>query len=90
MDLPDYDRNGNQTEISEKEIVYLADKCVMGTEFASPEKRFDFAMKRFGNDPDAQKHILVRKEKAIEIRKRIENLLDMSVDDLLGLKSGQF
>ncbi len=79
MDLPD----PVPEKIKEKEIVYLADKCVTGSRIVLPEQRFKSALDRFGHDPDAKKEISRRKKKALEIKQQVEKIVNMPFEDII-------
>lgn len=69
--------------VSEKEVVYLADKRVAGDRVVALEERFAAALVRHGDIPDARVNIQRRKAQALAIQARIEAAVGRSVDDLL-------
>ncbi len=79
MDLPD----PVPERIKENEIVYLADKCVMDSRIVLLEQRFKSALDRFGQDPDAKKEISRRKNQALEIKRRVEKIVNMPLEDII-------
>lgn len=58
----------------EKEVVFLADKMVMGKEAATLEEKFSEKEKMYKHDPEALKAVRHRKNQAIEIYNSIINL----------------
>ncbi len=70
--------------ISEKEIVFLADKLVNGTRIVDLKSRFDTAIKRYGSQPDVLATIRDRMGSALKIKQRIEQLADRSIETIVG------
>ncbi|QTA79949.1 NTP transferase domain-containing protein, HD domain-containing [Desulfonema limicola] len=60
------------SEISEAEVVYLADKFVKGEQIIPLSKRFDLAAERFKDNPDAIANIRIRRQQAMTVKKRLE------------------
>ncbi len=63
MDI-DFQEN---TPLTDREIVYLADKLVKGDKLVPLNARFDDKLARYGENPDAKKAILKRKNNALTI-----------------------
>lgn len=61
-------------DITEKEIVYLADKCVSGNKIISPDERLKKTMEEYGNDAEAVKNIKLRFEDCRVIIHKIEKI----------------
>ena len=61
-------------QITEKEIVYLADKMVMGDKIVSCEERFTKKEEIYKDDPEALKAVKHRKRQAMELYNSIINL----------------
>ncbi|MDD3991675.1 MAG: NTP transferase domain-containing protein [Desulfobacteraceae bacterium] len=74
-----------QDPVSEKEVVYLADKRVAGVRVVPLEARFAAALVRYGANPDARVNIQRRKAQALAVQARIERAVGCPVDDLLQL-----
>jgi molybdenum cofactor cytidylyltransferase len=58
--------------LTDREMVYLADKLVKGDSVVSPSVRFDDKLARHGHDPDVKSAILKRKDDALRIVRRLE------------------
>lgn len=67
---------------TEAEIVYLADKLVMGRRQVSLQERFTIALQRHRDDEMALQSILRRLEQAEKIKKKVEVILGCTVEDL--------
>ena len=80
MDIPLEDKKA----ISEKEIVYLADKLVSGTRIVDLKSRFDTVIKRYGSEPDVMASIKNRMVSALKIKHRIEQLAGRSIETIVG------
>jgi hypothetical protein len=80
MDIPLEDKKA----ISEKEIVFLADKLVNGTRIVDLKSRFDMVIKRYGSEPDVLTKIKDRMGSALKIKQRIEQLADRSIETIVG------
>ncbi len=65
--------------ITEKEVVYLADKLVMGSERAPLERRFKCAMERYGGEPEAAESIRNKFAQALIIEKKVERILNRRI-----------
>jgi CTP:molybdopterin cytidylyltransferase MocA len=73
-----------QTAISEKEVVFLADKLVSGTRIVDLKARFDTAIKRYGSEADALPTIKRRMDSALKIKQRVEQLAGRSLEAIVG------
>ncbi len=62
-------------DISEKEIVYLADKMILGEQRVSIEARFSSRLKSAACDETVIEAVTARLENALAIRRRVEDLL---------------
>ena len=69
-------------KIGEKEIVYICDKLLKGTELVTLKKRFEYALNRYENAPDILKNINKKYANAIVIKETIENILGDSLENL--------
>lgn len=72
MDMSSDIRNSN--EITEKEIVYLADKCVSGKDIVDLGEKFRRAKERYGDNPEAAKNIELRFQNCRVIIDKIEKI----------------
>lgn len=70
------------SKISEKEIIYVCDKLLIGTELVTLRKRFENAFKRYEHAPDILRNINKRYEHAKIIKESIENMLGDSLENL--------
>ncbi|WP_242975866.1 DVU_1551 family NTP transferase [Desulfosporosinus sp. FKB] len=74
--------NVEQT-ISEKEVVYLADKLVKDEQIVSLKDRFAGPLEQHQNNPDALKEIQRRYLDAEWIKTKIEKIINMPLSELL-------
>jgi CTP:molybdopterin cytidylyltransferase MocA len=72
----------NSNKIGEKEVVYICDKLLMGTEIVSLNKRFEQAWSRYENSSEILENVNKRYADAVEIKKRIEGILGNSLENL--------
>jgi molybdenum cofactor cytidylyltransferase len=77
IDVNEYD------PVSEAEIVYLADKYIVGHRLADLEERFERKLKKYGQNPVAVEAIRGRKETALRIKTKIEKHTICSMDDIM-------
>lgn len=69
--------------LTERELVYLADKLVQGTRLVSVKERFGAKLKRHGHDPEAAEAILGRMKNAERVFSRLEGAAGKPVLSLL-------
>jgi molybdenum cofactor cytidylyltransferase len=69
MELDEYD----MFHITEKSVVYLADKLVCEDSIISFEERFDKKMKLYQNDELAYRAVLKNYKQALQVYKMISN-----------------
>lgn len=69
----DINLNMEYKDITEKEIVYLADKLVLDKKVVSLEKRFERSLDKYGDNPEAVKKIKLRVENCKVIIDKIMN-----------------
>jgi hypothetical protein len=74
----------DEKTISEKEVVFLADKLVSGTRIVDLKARFDTAIKRYGSEPDVLANIKSRMGSALKIKHRVEQLAGRSLEAIVG------
>jgi molybdenum cofactor cytidylyltransferase len=77
--------------LDEIQIVFLADKLVVGNQVADLEQRFARKMEKYGRDPEAAAAISRRRDTALCIRAKIEQKAGMTVEAILeaaGNKAG--
>jgi CTP:molybdopterin cytidylyltransferase MocA len=74
----------DEKAISEKEVVFLADKLVSGTRIVDLKARFDTAIKRYGSEPDVLANIKGRMGSALKIKHRVEQLAGRSLEAIVG------
>jgi molybdenum cofactor cytidylyltransferase len=67
----------------EAAIVYLADKFVQGDKLVSLEDRFQTSVRRFAIDPDIEKKIIKRKQRAYKVKQEIEALIGKPLESVL-------
>jgi molybdenum cofactor cytidylyltransferase len=72
--------------ITEKEIVFLADKLVNGTRIVGLKSRFDRVIKRYGSEPDVLASIKDRLGSALKIQHRVEQLAGRPLEAIVGPK----
>lgn len=68
--------------LTEKELVFLADKLVHKDQLISLEQRFDTALERHGHIPEAHRNINKRRKTARKIASRIEQITGKKIDHL--------
>lgn len=71
------------TPITEREVVYLADKLVSGDWPMSIRRRFQEKLDRFGNDPRVFAAISGRRDRALAMLERVERETGMRIKDIL-------
>ncbi len=69
-------------KIGEKEIVYICDKLLMGTEIVSVNKRFEQSFNKYKNSPDILKNVNNRYAHAVKIKKSIEDIIGNNLEGL--------
>ena len=69
------------SKIGEKEIVYICDKLLKGTELVTLNKRFEEAFKRYEYAPNILKNVNKRYAYARMIKENIENILGNSLEN---------
>lgn len=69
--------------LDEIQIVYLADKLVMGDQVADLEQRFACKIEKYGCDPAADTAIRSRRDSARCIREKVERSTGMDIDVIL-------
>ncbi|MBN1532019.1 MAG: NTP transferase domain-containing protein [Spirochaetes bacterium] len=72
---------------TEAEIVYLADKMVMGGHCVPLESRFAAALERYKGDEAIRGSILRRREQADRIKRKVENLIGCALEALPPMSS---
>ena len=70
------------SKIGEKEIVYICDKLIKGTELVTLNERFEESFKRYEYSPDILKNVNKRYDMQNIIKKNIENILENSLENL--------
>lgn len=86
MDI-DIDETG---PLKEKELVYLADKSLHGHRLVCPEKRILQKMAYHASNPKALSAIRKRLSDVIKIKSRLEKMVNMPLEELLGAYGGGF
>jgi len=84
MDL----EGGAGGEVTEREVLYLADKYVRGAEVVSLEERFSAKERRFAGDPQALAGLAARREKALALRHKMAAILGERPETVLLHRSG--
>jgi HD superfamily phosphodiesterase len=69
--------------ITEKEILFLADKMIKGTSLVSIENRFSFSYKKFRNCKEIISEIKHRENMARKIKRQIEDIIDKDLDTII-------
>lgn len=70
--------------LTEREIVYLADKLAQGSRLVSVEDRFEAKLRLHGHDPEAAAAIRGRMGRALRMQKRMETAMGCTLEQLLG------
>ena len=74
--------------LDETQIVYLADKLVIGDRCADLEQRFDRKMQIHGSDHRAAQAIARKRENARRVQAKIERITGFALAALVGLSAG--
>jgi molybdenum cofactor cytidylyltransferase len=80
-----------RSPLDETQIVYLADKLVIGDKLVDLEQRFARKMEKYGKNPDAAAAIARRRDTARCIRAKVERMAGMDLEAILkavGPKAG--
>lgn len=72
-----------ENQITERELVCLADKLVRGTFRMSIRQRFEEKLELYRDDADAVRAIEQRLNNALALQQAVENVLLLSIDELL-------
>jgi len=75
--------------LTEKEIVYLADKLVADDQIISLRERFNSSVERYKNEPEVLEHIHRRFYHACRILYHVEEIVGKSVQTLIKLNLGR-
>jgi molybdenum cofactor cytidylyltransferase len=78
----DIDSNAAEA-LGEAAIVYLVDKMVKESTIISLEERLSQSLAKFGNDASVVKNIKERYNKAILIKKKVEEILKQNIKNIL-------
>ena len=70
-------------EPDEAQVVYLADKLVQGSSVVGLDARFAARLDRLAGDPAARAAVLERKDEAVRVLRRVEQVLGAPVDEVL-------
>ncbi len=73
----------NDQGLDESALVYLADKFVAGNRLVTLRERFGRASEKFGDRPDILKSIAKRYKDALTIKRRLEEVLGIALEDLI-------
>jgi CTP:molybdopterin cytidylyltransferase MocA len=76
-------------DVGEAEVVYLADKLVLGDRLVTVEERFADRMRRLTGDPDGSAAARRRMDSAIAMRERLERVLGRRLDEMRGRSSSR-
>lgn len=75
-------------QITERELVYLADKLVWGSQCVSVEARFGQKLDAFARDAEACAAIRRRQANALDMRRRVEQAAGARLAEILGAAAG--
>jgi hypothetical protein len=64
-------------------VVYLADKYVRLDRIVNIDERYRISQKQYDKDPDIEKHVLVRKERALQVKQEIESLIGTPLEHIV-------
>lgn len=79
MDIPV--SPSGKAQVSEAEVVYLADKLVAGEKRVTLRERFGAGMKKYGDNPHAAEAILTRYNRARNLAKKIGGMIHVDLSD---------
>ena len=74
---------GDRKSISEREVVFLADKLVQGSRMVDLELRFKTKMKQYASDPDIFSMINDRLQSALMVKHQLEQLTGKSIKAMI-------
>ena len=72
--------------LTEREIVFLADKYVQGDRLVPLESRYQAKLEKYGADPEVRTAIQGRRERAETVRDRVEAATGRSLAGILGVE----
>lgn len=81
---------GDQSSVSETELVYLADKLVAGDRLVSLDERFRRSFEKYVDEPEANAAVRRRMENALVLRERVRRILGRSPEEVLEEHSNAF
>jgi molybdenum cofactor cytidylyltransferase len=67
----------------ESKIVYLADKFVQGDILVTLDIRYQASIEKFGNDPRIAENILLRKQRAYQVKAELEQLIGRPLESVI-------
>jgi len=76
-----------QGSITEKEILYLADKLTQGVDVLELEKRLELKLNQLIDNPEGQMAAEKRIRTAMQIQDAIEKIIGENINDLIALKT---
>lgn len=79
---------GEEHPLTEAEVVYYADKMVRGNTLVSINDRFDAALHKHKDDPQAGAAVLKRLRQAERIKRKIEEMMDHPCENAQGFYPG--
>jgi len=78
-----YSTDPKKIEISELDILCLADRMVKENTYVGIEERMDYILEKCKNDPVATERIKLRRDEIRQLCQRIESLIGVSMDELM-------
>ena len=67
----------------EAKVVYLADKYVIDESIVPLEERFGASLRRFGSNVEIGININLRRQKALDVKRELDNLLGYPLDSVI-------
>ncbi len=78
-----YSTDPAKLDISELDILCLADRMVKENTYVGIEERMEYILEKFKNDPIARERIMQRRGEIQKLCERIETLIGTSMDELM-------
>ncbi|HQN71701.1 MAG TPA: hypothetical protein PK424_09215, partial [Smithella sp.] len=79
--IPDLNLQGG---LEEREIVYYADKRVMHNVIVGLDERVDDLIKRYATDEKIRRRILLNKNQALAVERKISGFMKMDIHQAIG------
>lgn len=78
-----YRIDGEKEEITETDLICLADRVVKEDRYVGPDERMDYIIHKAEGEPGAEKRIRESYRHILALKRRIERTIGMSMEDLM-------